>query len=81
MLEFVWSTAAKATNYRYYIAAGQYHTIMMSPEFYTEDSAGVPFTKWVRAMVHKPLGKFGGSMQGCWKNMECEDCEDPMPCP
>jgi len=81
MLGFVWNTAAEARNYRYYIAAGQYHTIMMSPEFYTEDSAGIPFAKWVKAMVRNPFGMWGGPLQGRWKNVECADCEDPMPCP
>jgi hypothetical protein len=81
MLDFVWNTAAEAPNYRHYIAAGQYHTIMMSPQFYTEDSAGIPFAKWVKAMVRNPFGMWGGPMQGRWKNVECVDCEDPMTCP
>jgi hypothetical protein len=81
MLDFVWNTAAEARNYRYYIAAGSYHTIMMSPEFYTEDSAGIPFAKWVKAMVNNPFGMWGGPLQGRWRNVECDDCEYPPPFP
>jgi len=80
MLNLTHVTAAEARNYRYYIAAGQYHTIMMKPEFYTEDSAGTPFVDWVRAMVRNPFGMWGGPLQGKWKNLECEDCQDPVPC-
>jgi len=80
MLDFMYHTADSARNYRYYIAAGTYHTIMMSPEFYTEDSAGVPFLKWVRSMVRNPFGMWGGPLTGKWKNAECEDCQDPVPC-
>ena len=63
----------EATNYRYYIAAGDYHTIMMSPEFYTEDSVGVPFTRCVKAMVRNPFGMWGGPLEGRWKNLDCDD--------
>lgn len=80
MIEYAYTTA-EATNYRYYIAAGDYHTIMMSPEFYTEDSAGVPFTRWVKAMVRNPFGMWGGPLEGRWKNLECDDCQDPLSCP
>lgn len=80
MLDLVYTTAGNARNYRYYVAAGNYHTILMSPDFYEEDSAGVPFRKWVRAMVKNPFGMWGGPLGGRWKNVECEECEDPFPC-
>ena len=80
MLEFSYDTAAAARNYRYYIAAGDDHTILMDPKFYTEDSAGIPFVKWVKAMVRNPFGMWGGPLQGRWRNLECEDCEDPVDC-
>ncbi len=75
MLEHAYFTE-DAPNYRYYIAAGTDHTILRSEKFYEEESAGIPFKKWVKAMVKNPLWS-----QGHWKNLECEDCEDPFPCP
>ena len=81
MLDYAYETADGAPNYRYYIAAGDYHTIMMSPEFYTEDSAGVSFAKWVKMMVNNPLNPHWGSPGGKWQNVECTDCLDPLPCP
>ncbi|MBN2032018.1 MAG: hypothetical protein JW836_01985 [Deltaproteobacteria bacterium] len=72
--------AAEAPNYRYYVAAGTYHTILAYPEFYEEDSAGVPFVDWIKAMVENQGGTKGhGAMP--WTNSECFDCEAPMPCP
>ncbi len=58
MLDCV-ASAAEMPNYRYYIAAGDYHTIMMSPDFYLKRSAGLPFFMWVKAMVRNPLGFWG----------------------
>ena len=78
MLDYVYS-AAEMPNYRYYIAAGDYHTILMSPDFYLERSAGIPFLLWVNSMVQNPFGLFGGPLEGFWKNVECDDCEDPIP--
>jgi hypothetical protein len=76
MLEFAYS-AAEVPNYRYYIAAGDTHTIMMSPLFYTEDSAGISFLDWVSAMVGNQGGTHGhGGIP--WVNAECEDCGDPV---
>lgn len=71
--------AADAPNYRYYIAAGTAHTILVSPEFYEEDSAGVPFVDWLRAMVENQGGTRGhGAMP--WQNLECFVCDDPILC-
>ncbi|MBW2439896.1 MAG: hypothetical protein JRH12_05435 [Deltaproteobacteria bacterium] len=79
MLELV-DSAADAPNYRYYIGAGDAHTIMGYDKFYTEDSAGVPFVDWVGAMVRNQGGT-GGHGGIPWENVECEDCGDPLPCP
>jgi hypothetical protein len=69
MKKFVNSTAAASYNYRYYIAAGTDHTILMSPKFYTEESAeGVPFFEWVDRMVKTPKNPMK------WKNLECQVC-------
>lgn len=72
--------AAEAPNYRYYIAAGTAHTILAYPEFYEEDSAGVPFVDWIKAMVENQGGTHGhGGIP--WKNVECVDCTAPVICP
>ncbi|NCP09722.1 hypothetical protein GW860_12615 [bacterium] len=73
--------AAEAPNYRYYVAAGQYHTIMAGNHFYEEASAGgVPFIAWLKAMVgNQGWTKGHGAMP--WRNLECSDCGDPLLCP
>jgi len=72
--------AAGAPNYRYYIAAGTYHTILAFPQFYEEASAGVPLVDWIKAMVENQGGTKGhGAIP--WKNLECLDCDAPLPCP
>ena len=55
MLDLVHDTAAATVNYRYYIGAGKEHTILMTDNFYTEQSAGgVSFVEWVREMANSP---------------------------
>jgi hypothetical protein len=76
MLDQVYATADARPNYRYYIAAGYYHTIMMSPEFYTENSGGVSYADWVSVMVNNPFGMFGGPLSGIWRNRQCTNCQD-----
>ena len=78
MYTYAVETAEDASfNYRYYIAAGTYHTIMMSDKFYTEDSAGRPFIEWVNAMVEQPIETPGG--ESAWQNLKCKDCGNPLP--
>jgi hypothetical protein len=72
MLDSAYGTAAGAPNYRYYIAAGTDHTIMMSSKFYTEESGGMSYAEWIEIMIKTP---------NKWENQECEDCGDPLPCP
>ena len=71
MIDLADGTAA-APNYRYYIAAGDDHTIMGYSKFYTEESGGMSYADWVRAMIKTP---------NKWENQECEDCGEPFPCP
>lgn len=72
--------AAEAPNYRYYIAPGTTHTILAYPEFYEEESAGVLFIDWLKAMVENQGGTHGhGAIP--WINVECEECEAPVVCP
>ena len=79
MLDFAYITS-ETPNYRYYIAAGQDHTIMAYDKFYEEDSAGIPFVKWVKAMVKSQGGTHGhGGIP--WENAECDECNlPPLPC-
>ena len=66
MMEYAYETAAVSPNYRYYIAAGTYHTILRENKFYTEESAGgVSFAGWVKKMIKTP---------NKWENLECEVC-------
>ena len=63
---YAYTTAAAEPNYRYYIAAGTVHTILMSPEFYAEESAGgVLFTDWIKTMI---------KIHNKWENLEFENC-------
>ncbi len=74
------ATADETDNFRYYVAAGTYHTIMRSPTFYTEASAGLPFAEWLGAMVRNQGGT-GGHGGVPWANVACPGCLDPAPCP
>ena len=67
-------------NYRSYIAAGIQHTIMATPEFYTETSAGVPFLAWLNALMDDEGGT-RGDRAVLWKNVKCIDCNAPAVCP
>jgi hypothetical protein len=66
-------------NYRSYIAAGTRHTIMATPEFYTESSAGVPFLDWLNMLMDDEEGTHGDG-PGPWKNVKCIDCDAPAVC-
>jgi len=70
----------EAPNYRSYVAAGQIHTILGRPQFYTEDSAGVTLLDWLNAMVDNQGGTNGhGAVP--WENVECIECDPPLSCP
>lgn len=64
--------AATVPNYRFYIAAGSYHTLMRSGEFYTESSAGVAFNTWLGQMLANRGGTEGGG--GKWFSVACPGC-------
>ncbi|NLD70766.1 MAG: hypothetical protein GX644_18390 [Limnobacter sp.] len=64
----------EANNFRSYLAAGTTHTLLRDELFFTESSAGAPFSDWLAAML-SPGGEG-------WTNLECTDCETlAMPCP
>jgi hypothetical protein len=65
----VLTDAATLPNYRHYVAAGSYHTILAGPEFYGERSAGIPFKAWLRAMLGDE--DHPGAR---WRNVACPGC-------
>ena len=86
MLANLQSTASSQKNYRHYVAAGQYHTILSSAQFYTEASAGVSFRDWFDAMLIKGDGEGEGrdddhrGRHGPWHNAACPGCLVTIPC-
>lgn len=78
MLGYVYGVAENHRNYRYYIGAGDDHTIMGSKKFYEEDSSGISFLKWIKGMLNEPVWIPGNGLK--WKNVECADCQDPLSC-
>ena len=71
--------AAGSDNYRLYLADGAYHTIMRSPAFYLESSAGLPFSEWLAGML-RSQGGTGGHGGLPWSSAACPGCLDPVPC-
>jgi hypothetical protein len=73
------SAAASTRNYRHYVAAGTYHTILRSPQFYTEASAGIPFAQWTAALLRQGDDPADSSAE--WLNVACPNCLTPIACP
>lgn len=65
MVTGVLTDRATLPNYRHYVAAGSYHTVLTGPEFYAERSAGIALKQWLDAMLS------GGSR---WRNVACPGC-------
>jgi Pectinacetylesterase len=61
---------AMLPNYRHYVAAGSYHTILTGPEFFSERSTGLRFRAWLDAM----LGGADGVPGPRWRNEACLGC-------
>ncbi len=56
--------AAAPSNYRYYIGAGDVHTMWMQGKVYTDTNGNVPtIVDWVSAMVDRTPG---------WDNVQCD---------
>ena len=53
-------------NFRSYLAAGETHSILRTPRFYTETSGGAPLAEWLAAALSD--GARG------WDNRACENC-------
>ncbi|WP_088279696.1 pectin acetylesterase-family hydrolase [Ideonella sp. A 288] len=90
MLSNLQSYASGLRNYRHYVAAGQYHTILRSPLFYTEASAGVPFSDWFAGLVDRRGGDDDDGdddddrrkgRASAWQNVACPGCLAAIPCP
>jgi hypothetical protein len=71
--------ASEVPNFRHYLAAGTYHTLLRSPLYYTEDSAGTRFNAWLDGML-RDRGGIGG-VHGGWKHATCPTCVQPTTCP
>ena len=64
-------TAARASNFRYYIGSGSAHTIYGRDKIYDDTTGGVPTAvSWIEAML-------AGSPD--WVNVECQDCGTRVP--
>ena len=57
----------QAPNFRSYLAAGVDHTILRSPQVYSERSGGMPFVDWLTALLNGPLPA----------NQTCTNCLTP----
>jgi Pectinacetylesterase len=70
---------ARQRNVRHYVAAGQYHTILRSPLFYSEASAGPVFADWLGDMLDSSPWTFWKPTPD-WRNVACPTCLQPAPC-
>jgi hypothetical protein len=64
--------ASVMPNFRYYVAWGDYHTILRSGLFYTEATAGVAFNDWLAQMLSNRGGTDGAG--GQWFSVACPGC-------
>lgn len=73
-------------NFRFYVAAGQYHTLLRGDNFYNETSAGPAFASWLGGMLDRRGGHDGddddhGHHGGHgWANVACPTCLVDVPC-
>ena len=65
-------------NFRHYLAAGAYHTLLRDDNYYDEASAGVPFAGWLGQMLANHGGT--GGRGGKWFDAACPGCLTPLPC-
>jgi len=52
-------------NFRSYVAAGKTHTILRAPLFFSEQSAGMPFTAWLRDLLQNDTLPANASCPSC----------------
>ena len=58
-----------APNFRSYVGAGQSHTILRTPLFYSQRSGGEPFAEWMAKAIDDDA-------EG-WANRACQNCMRP----
>ena len=88
MLAGLLPRAEQVRNFNYYLAAGSYHTILRSPQMYSESSTGRPFTDWLAALVSKRDGDDDDddhhhrrhNRPGRLDDQACPGCLTPIPC-
>ena len=78
MLSALAADSADLKNFRYYLAPGQYHTLLRDQNYYDEATNGVPFAGWLGNMLKNQGGTNGKG--GGWLNVACPDCLAPLPC-
>lgn len=71
--------ATDVGNFRFYLAGGQYHTLLRDDNYYNETSAGPPFANWLADMLANRGGTHGQG--GQWFNAACPTCLVELPCP
>jgi hypothetical protein len=54
-----------APNFRSYVAQGDSYTILRAPLIYSEQSGGIPFTTWLRALLEDNQLPVNGSCPTC----------------
>jgi hypothetical protein len=72
MVGTVLGYASTLPNYRYYLAWGDYHTILRSGLFYTEATPGIAFNEWLAQMLANRGGADGAG--GKWFSVACPGC-------
>ena len=69
------STASALPNFRYYLADGQYHTVLESRQFYTEQSAGPTVRDWSSRLLADR-----DDDRDSWFHAACPTCLYTPPC-
>lgn len=59
-----------SANFRSYVAQGKTHTILRAPLFFSEQSAGLPFTAWLGALLNDEATPPA--------NASCPSCQTPQ---
>lgn len=77
--------ASSLRNFRHYVAGGQFHTVLSSPAFFTEGSAGPTVATWMGDMLANRRGWEHRNGQGHgggshWRNEACPGCLVQVPC-
>lgn len=80
MIDALDSYGREVKNFRCYLASANYHTIVRSPLFHAESSAGIACRNWLASMLSN-RGGTGGAGGGDRRNVACPDCTAALICP